>query len=285
MIMKKLLVTLHVYYHDQIDYFIDKLCNINGIDWDLFITYSDFSEDTMAKLTKFKPTLKMMQVGNTGYDVWPFIQVIQNTDVKKYEYILKLHTKNLEVSHHKLNGLKLRGSNWRNILVDSILKSPERFKKCIDILRNEEETGMICSYELFVGLTQKRKEDMSLLTEEAERIGMQIQNGKFCAGTMFIIKTACLEKIIEAEFHPDMWKCKGSHSGGTLAHVYERIFSIAVEDAGYKVKKVASSRLNKSIVFTHKHVSPVLKSIVNIDRYGEDSRKALTLFGRRFILD
>lgn len=53
--MKKLLVIFHIYYHEQIDYFIDKLCNINGIDWDLFITYTSESEETISKLRKLKP--------------------------------------------------------------------------------------------------------------------------------------------------------------------------------------------------------------------------------------
>lgn len=282
--MKNLLVILHIYYHDQIDYFIDKLCNINGTDWDLFVTYASYSEDTMAKLRKIKPTLLSMKVGNTGYDVWPFIQVINKFDVRKYRYILKLHTKNTNVSHHKLNGLQLKGSKWRNILVDSILKSPEQFRNCMKLMQ-DEETGMVCSYELYVGLTQKRKEDMSMLSKETERIGMTIHTGKFCAGTMFMIKTVCLKKIIEADFAPEMWKCKGSHAGGTLAHVYERILTIAVEDAGYKVRNLSSSITNRSIAFSHQHISPILKSIINIDRYGENQRKALTLLGHRFMID
>ncbi len=282
--MKKLLVIFHIYYHEQIDYFIDKLCNINGIDWDLFITYTSESEETMSKLRKLKPALRSMKVGNTGYDVWPFIQAIKTINVKQYAYILKLHTKNTNVSRNKLNGLKLNGNKWRNILVDSILKSPEQFRKCMDTMQ-DERTGMICSYELYVALTEKRKEDLSMLSKEADRIGITIQRGRFCAGTMFMIKTVCLEKIIDADFTPEMWKCKGSHAGGTLAHVYERILSIAVEDAGYRVRNLSSSMTNKSIAFTHKHISPVLKSIINLDRYGEEQRKMLTLFGRRFSIE
>ena len=284
MTTKRLLVVFHIYYHDQIDYFIEKLCNINGIDWDLLITYAEHNEETFAKLRKLKPDMQSIQVGNTGYDVWPFIQVIQQVDISEYDYILKLHTKNVNVARQKLNGLKLNGSRWRNILVDSILKSPKRFSECLELM-NREQTGMICSYELYVGLSHRRKEDLSMLSEEAERIGVQIKKGKFCAGTMFMIKTQCLTKIVEAEFSPDMWTCEGSHSGGTLAHVYERIFSIAVDDAGYDTKKVASTSMKRSIAFGHKHISPILKKIINLDRYGEERRKALVLFGKRFFLD
>ena len=118
--MSKLLTVLHVFYHEQVDYFIDKLMNINGIDWDLVVTYSSYSAETEAKLKDFKPDVKMVQVGNAGYDVWPFIQVIQNVDFSEYDYVLKLHTKGQ--SKQRLNGLNFKEWLWRDLLVNAIFR-------------------------------------------------------------------------------------------------------------------------------------------------------------------
>lgn len=283
--MKRLLVILHVYYHDQIDYFIDKMKNINGVEWDLTVTYSQENEVTKKKLLNFKKDIAFMNVGNSGYDVWPFIQVIQKIEVEKYDYILKLHTKNTSCMAGKLNGMQLKGHRWRDMLINSLLRSPEQFSRCLRLFGDDPKLGLICSYELYIGLSDIHKEDMESLNIEADRIGVEIKQRKFCAGTMFMIRSQCLKKIIKAHFTSGMWECCGSHSGGTLAHVYERILSMTVEDAGYYVRSLSAYPLNKPIVFTHRHINPVLKSILTIDRHGEDRKKYLTILGKRFSLE
>ena len=70
----KLLVHFHVYYHDQVDYFIEKMSNINGCDWDLYVTMSEMNPETVGKLRQFKPSAVFIKIENLGYDVWPFIK-------------------------------------------------------------------------------------------------------------------------------------------------------------------------------------------------------------------
>lgn len=283
--MKKLLVIFHVYYHDHVAYFIDKLKNINGCKWDLIVTYSEQSQRTMNKFKAFKPDVRFMQVGNTGYDVWPFIQTIKATDLSGYDYILKLHTKNTNNPNVKLNGLRQTGSRWRNLLIDSLLKSPKQFGRCLKRFESNPKTGFLCCYELFLGLNESRPEDTFMLEEEATRIGLQIKKGKFCAGTIFMIRPECLKSIIEADFTPEMWVAGKSHSLGTLAHVYERLFCIAVLDAGYKCSTITANRKKATVVLIHKRTSNVLKYIFTINRRPEDRKKFMILFGRRIMIE
>lgn len=282
--MKRLLVVLHVYYHEQVDWFIDRLSNIAGCEWDLIVTFSEDSLKSRRKFQSFKPDARFLVVENVGYDVWPFISVIRNIELSDYEYVMKLHTKNVQPFRWKINGLRLKGERWRNILVDSMLKTPEQFTRCMEIFRDQPQTGMVCSYELYVGLSRRYPEDTYLLAQEAERIGIGVKSGRFCAGTMFIVRTACLERIARAHLDATMWTSdSASHSGGTLAHVYERLFSLAVLDAGYEISTQVAYPVNYPAVFLNRNVSPVLKSVVNVDRY-EDGRKYLTLLGGRFPL-
>lgn len=283
--MKKLLVILHVYYHDHVTYFIDKMKNINGCEWDLIVTYSEQSQRTKKKFKDFKPDTKFVVVDNTGYDVWPFIQTIKAIDLSGYDYILKLHTKNINNPSIKLNGLRQTGHRWRNLLVDSMLKSPKQFSKCLKRLEKNPKTGMLSCYELFVNLTDRRPEDTYMLEEEATRIGLQIKKGKFCAGTMFMVRPECLKTIINAEFTPDMWVAGKSHSLGTLAHVYERLLCIAVLDAGYRCNTITTNRKKATKVLIHRRISKVLKSIFTIDRRAQDQKKFMIIFGKRIMLE
>lgn len=280
--MKKLLVILHIYYHDHLDYFIDKMKNINGCDWDLIVTYSEFNEQTVSKIREFKPEVRFIEADNLGYDVWPFIKAIKRTDIYNYEFIMKLHTKNTDNYTFRINGLKLASSQWRDLLVNSMLRTPKQFQKCIKTMQENEDIGMLCSYELKLKPSYHLPEDNHMLIDEVKRIGLRKSREPFCAGTMFLIRTVCLRKIRDAHFDPSMWGYNPkSHSKATLAHVYERVFGTATIDAGYKVKGIATYRSTAGQAIIHKKVSPVLKGILNID-YGLDSRKYVTLLGMKF---
>lgn len=281
--MSKLLTVLHVFYHDQVDYFIDKLSNINGIEWDLVVTYSEFSAETEAKLKVFKPDVKMLQVGNAGYDVWPFIQVIQNIDFDEYEYVLKLHTKGQ--SKQRLNGVNFKEWLWRDLLVKALLKSRSRFAACIRLLETQSDIGMLCSYELYKDMDGVLPEECEMLQNEAERISLEVTDEYFCAGTIFLARLDAFRKLKEIEFSEESWgNLNKSHGNGTLAHVYERILCLLVADEGYRIETIIGSKKVSGKVFYKRKISPVFKSIFNIDRDPKTLDKYLTLLGLKMRL-
>jgi len=47
---KKLLVHLHLYYHDQLDNMIEKLKNIQICEWDLYVTTCEYNKDMYEKI-------------------------------------------------------------------------------------------------------------------------------------------------------------------------------------------------------------------------------------------
>ena len=281
--MSKLLTVLHVFYHEQIDYFIDKLSNINGIEWDLVVTYSEFSAETEAKLKIFKPDVKMLQVGNAGYDVWPFIQVIQNIDFDEYEYVLKLHTKGQ--SKQRLNGVNFKEWLWRDLLVKALLKSRSRFAACIRLLETQSDIGMLCSYELYKDMEGVLPEECEMLQNEAERISLEVTDEYFCAGTIFLARLDAFRKLKEIEFSEESWgNLNKSHGNGTLAHVYERILCLLVADEGYRIETIIGSKKVSGKVFYKRKISPVFKSIFNIDRDPKTLDKYMILLGLKMRL-
>ena len=67
--MGRLLVAFHVYYHDQVPWFIGKMRNINGCEWDLVVTFSEYDETTDRLLREFKPDVRMLHTESAGYDI------------------------------------------------------------------------------------------------------------------------------------------------------------------------------------------------------------------------
>ena len=85
---KTLLAHLHLYYIEQLDYFIDKLSNIQSIDHDLYITMTENNEDIKHKIISQFPNANILIVPNKGYDVGPFIQLLNKINIQKSEYLL-----------------------------------------------------------------------------------------------------------------------------------------------------------------------------------------------------
>lgn len=249
--MKRLLVIFHIWYKDQVDYFISKMKNINGCEWDLWVTMPNRDEESVAKLVNFKSDVKFISVVNVGYDIAPFVEAIRTQDVSKYDYILKLHTKRYLPERGSINDVSVKGWLWRNLLTESLLGSKRRFSKVLTKI-GKEHVGMVCCYELYKYLKRTLPEDTYMLEAEADRVGIKLKANKYCAGSMFIVKTQALSKIIAADISPDAW-CRDSksRSTGTLAHVYERLLCLAVADAGYKIGYSCATTLSTLKAFTY----------------------------------
>jgi lipopolysaccharide biosynthesis protein len=245
------------------------------------VTYSTYNRETEDKFRKFKNNVRFYEVKNVGYDVWPFIYVLKTIDLSTYDYVLKLHTKNFQTDKWKINGLKLKGFQWRNILVDSLLKSQAQFTRTLKEFEEHPEIGMICSREMRVTPNNKHPEDTYLLNSEAKRIGIVKVYEPFCAGTMFMVRIECLKKIINADLNEDVWGTESkTRSGGSAAHVYERLFGSAVADSGYKIKSLQAYSKTGASVRVHSFMSPMLKKLCTVV-YCKDGKKALVILGLR----
>lgn len=249
----RLLVVLHAYYHEKVDYFIEKLRNINGCQWDVVVTYVTSSEETEKKMRELNPSARFYQVANSGYDILPFIEVLKKVNLEDYDYVLKLHTKR-DLSHKiYINSVNLFGSAWRDYLVDSLLKSPRRFRKNLNRLRANRKVGMLCSYEMYKELDLVLPEDTFDLENEAKRIGLRLGCTTFCAGSIFMAKADALKRLLTIEFASDAWShVPKSNSNGSMAHVYERMICYIVRDAGYVIKAVPAYFRTSVKAFYHK---------------------------------
>ncbi len=223
-----ILVHLHLFYLDQLPYFLEKLANITG-SYDLICTVNQKNPALVQQLQQFHPNTRVILVENRGYDIWPFLQVIYQVDLSKYDYVLKLHSKrNIPYEAYRTH------FPWREALVEPLLHSPEIFKKNLHLMKNN---GGICASGLcFLQRDFSLPENTVLYTSCKKHLHIQNNTRWFIAGTMFLIKSKCLVPLQHYPFSAeDFFPNSKSNSTSTLAHALERIFIALVLEQNYKV--------------------------------------------------
>ncbi len=228
----KLLVHLHLFYVNQLDYFLKKLENIS-ICFDLFVTHIESFD--IQKLKDAFPNANVIKVDNIGWDVYPFLQVLSSVNLDKYDFVLKLHTKNetkiLDITPSF--NLFSKQRIWRDCLIDPLIGSRDIFNHVLEILK-DENVGMvagddvICPFDIFSkGISKK-------ISAQMQRLGISQNDKSFVAGTMFLSRANLLKPIVGMFSKEDF----GMPVNGVedMAHVLERVFSMIITGQGKKIK-------------------------------------------------
>ena len=282
--MSKILTHLHVFYHDQVDYFIEKLKNINGINWDLVVTFSSPSAETEAKIRKFKPDAVFLQTENIGYDIYPFIHVIRNINLDEYDYVIKLHTKRA-VRKCRVNVIPLKGWEWRNALVDGVLYSPGHFKKVIQTLEQNPDVGMISNLLTY----SKRNWDSysPWIENEMKKLGLECKDNHFCMGTMMIARSSVLKPLqnplITRETFLDT--ISDTQRDFKSAHYYERLISVLPASFGLHHLPLSPRKRDAAWINLVRFPEKPFRWIFCIEKKGPQKRKFLRIFGLEFFLE
>lgn len=252
----KILVHLHLYYQHMLDEMLMYLKNLEDYDYDLYVTLTDHSSALNKKILKFNKNAIIILVKNKGFDVAPFLKVLHSVNLKKYDYIIKMHTKNDMKRYAVLNKRYFiyKGSYWRNILLDFI-SSQSNLYYAISLLQ-QKEVGMISHYKIILN-------ERNLMNDErAEKIiqsiDLPLKKRYFVAGTMFICKAELmipLKKISHTEIDFEAYENSFTRKGkfdGTLAHAYERVFGWIICSQNYKIlplfKPSVAERLNNFVL-------------------------------------
>ncbi|MCH5227055.1 MAG: hypothetical protein J1F16_04470 [Muribaculaceae bacterium] len=274
--MKRLLTHFHLYYHDQVDYFIEKMSNISGVVWTLVVTYSEWNEESARKLREFKPDVVFRKTDNIGYDIWPFIDLIQHTDLKDYDFVMKLHTKR-SIGACRCNIIKLRGFDWRNVLVDGMLYNKQHFLNVLKLFENDPSVGMVSSLLTYV----ERDYYESLVKNELDRLGWEKFDPHTCMGTMFMMRSSILSLLQRPDIDSHLFECEVPESGTFFhkAHLYERIFSHLAINSGLRHVPVWHSKKDSRRIAVAKFFEPVGKFIFCCEKEGPERKKFIRILG------
>lgn len=229
---RKVLVHLHLFYHNQLDYMISKLKNICGCDWDLYVTVCEDNEKSIKKLKAFKPDVHIIKVENLGYDVWPFIQILRTVNINDYEYVLKLHTKAKQ-------GFPIKTYVWRNALVNCMLISKKQFSNMLSLFEKDLSAGVAGRSVYWVPCSGEVPEERQMMNSMMKRLNLRYCGAEYLAGTIFFARISIFKCIIDSDISArDFLSYSKTGSNSTNAHVLERIFSFLAPACGLKNVKL-----------------------------------------------
>lgn len=269
MIKSKILVHIHIYYHNQIDYIIKKLKNIKNFDYRLYVTLVQENKKTVAQLKKIKPDVVIIKTENFGYDIWPFIFVLNQVNLSEFDCILKLHTKNFRINKIDRFG---HGYFWRNTLYDCLIGSKKIFSDNLSLVKNHE-IGMVGAKKYLYSTANMPFCDLEYFETICKKLKIPNQ-GNFIGGTMFLAKAEIFQKIKELNFAiTDFEKSGETNSNDNLAHCLERIFGILTENSGCKIIGV-----NDKFWFNKIGIYKILYSLFSIKRIS-NVKKQIRIFG------
>ena len=234
--MKTLAVHLHIYYTDMLPKILQYLKNLEGLDYDLFVTMVTENKEVEEKIKSFNKDADIKVVENRGYDIGPFIDFLHKINLDNYKYILKLHTKGTKSNNYTwLNNRRMDNALWGRILWDSMLSSSSRIRDNIKELDKNDKAGMIGSAYCHTNELKDYQKLLPQINENLVKMGFsEIEKLSFIAGSMFLCRANLLQPLTIFKLD-DFAPTDGKIKEGTLAHIVERLFGAVFETQGYQI--------------------------------------------------
>lgn len=244
--MKPILVHVHVYYDYLWDEISECIKNLSSYDYDLRVTIVNDDANLIKRIKTVFPHASIAVVPNLGFDIGPFIYVINSVDLSDYSYIIKLHTKRNILRRDSLYWFY--GTKWREALLNFI-KSSQNVNKVIFQMESNPKIGMhgpnIAIFNKYCDDGKAQIETSSFLRKN----GLKACHYKFVAGAMFIVKSELLKKITDLKLtQEDFQYSDKSHNSCQLAHVIERFFGYTVYSQGYRVCDCTSNPIISNLI-------------------------------------
>lgn len=273
-LQKPLLVHLHLYYTDMWPEFAGYLSNLSDYDYDLYITGVEISPEIRKNILSFKKDTKILITENRGHDVWPFLSVLNQVDLDKYSYIIKIHTKNTSFDVPVKTNKRIFSRFWmKKLLIEALIGSPQIIKQNLENFSKDPKLGMIGSKYLISASPKKLVDVINKIDPVAKKIGINDTSDKtYVEGTMFMVR-AGLMKIFQHKFTAqDFTPSERTGSSGALSHVMEIVFPIGISAEGYTIKgfdkrtdfEIASIILRIKRFFYQKKITHTGKKTIKI---------------------
>mgnify|MGYP003291260291 CR=1 FL=1 len=225
--MKPILVHCHIYYPEMWAELRECIHNIEPHPFELFATMVEEHSSIQQDILTHFPNAHIEIVENRGYDVGPFVHIINQVNLDDYSYVVKLHTKRDMKNGSLLNDFDVSGSKWRNYALDFI-STTDKFKYCIQKFNKDNNLGMISNYHLICKKELEDKKAKKEVTQLLNKLGYQNTHYGFVAGTMFIIRAKLLAPLLRLQLNIKDFDIPDKKHSSTLAHTIERLLGCLV---------------------------------------------------------
>lgn len=252
--MVKILIHCHIYYPDLWIELKHCLHNISSYPSTLFVTMVKAHQEIIDDIKNNFPSAKVEIIKNRGYDVGPFVHVLNQVDLSEYDYVIKIHTKRDIALGMLLNDFNVSGAKWRQYMLEMVNTS-QNLEKSLNAFTKDEKLGMVTNYRLIIKSQDDHKECSKFATEYLKSHDYNIKEYRFAAGTMFMVRAKLLEPLKQLNLSLNDFEIpEDSHQKLNLAHIIERVIGALVYQQGYQINDVFSSsrRLAKVIRLWYK---------------------------------
>lgn len=239
--MKPALLCIHIYYANMWDELRSHIDNIT-IPFDVHVTMVAENPELTEKIKSDFPNAKIEIVANRGYDVGPFVHVIKNTNLDRYSFIIKLHTKRDMAAGIVYGNQDFSGNKWRNALLDFI-SSKAKFSRIIAGFYANPKIGMVANYRVHHnGFAFKTKELYKTITELMHSMDLKLKHCKHIAGTMFIAKASLFKPLQKLNIDIDNFEIPDKTHTQNSAHTFERLFGYIIYAQNHTIKDCYTPR-------------------------------------------
>lgn len=239
-------VILHLYYTDMWPYFRDRLAQLKDAGFDLYVSVAYGNEAIADDIRLTYPEACVYGVPNHGRDVLPFLQTLQAIAAKKYQYVLKLHSKK---SKHRDDG-----NAWFTSIIEHLIPSEKVGVDSLMTVLRKHDTGVIGPAGEYMTLPVNYEGNKYYVRrllgrlkshKVVQRVDMERFNYGFFAGTMFWARFDAIEPALHVRRRLDDFALERGQIDGTAAHAYERIFCLLPELDGRSIYEIGDNQLQQ----------------------------------------
>ena len=245
----RFLVHVHVYYKHIWPEIKKALRVMEGRNWDLWVTMVQEHEDIRKDVMQMKEDAHVQLVENRGYDVAPFLHVLDQVNTSDYDFCVKLHTKQTILAEGQLfnyrslgTPYKRNGAAWRESLLT--FTRPRHFKTCLRAFDRNKTLGMVGDHRFVL---RKGLGGECVATDGAkellQKVGLPNDSVEWISGTMFICRAKLLEPLKKLGLKAQDFPIPDKKHTISLPHMVETMIGGAVVAQGYRIDDVYTPRL------------------------------------------
>lgn len=227
-------VLMHIFYPDLWPELAAFARNFNSVSRDVFVNVVDiaWSPSFHIELRKRCPGAFVQLSNDNGRDIGGFIRLLDNVDIKKYDYFAWMHSK--KSPHIAVE----KGEYWRRSLLRAFAGSEDIVAENIQMLKDDPTIGIIASREWRSTYMGKNSEQYQRMLDMFE-IGESHRELEYVSGTMFLMRSDIVQKLYD-RLHVLEWEYGGDnelafHMDGQAAHAVERIIGNLTRQMGYHI--------------------------------------------------
>ena len=233
--MKDFLVHIHLFYAEIWSEIIEYITPLSDYSSELWITLQEKDIGLKTQILQNYPHAKILCVGNRGYDIAPFVEVLKRVDLSQFRYCIKLHTKRDMPYPAHLGIVDVSGNKWRNYMLSFLKK--DNLARTLQAFEHDEKLGMVGHHAL---ICKKEPEDREAWVQSQRWIQMHSPSPaphtpKFIAGSMFICRAQLMEEyrniLADKEF-----EIPSREAPSTISHAAERLLGHVVTAAGCDIR-------------------------------------------------